>query len=139
MTKTVEVAMTPRPVTLEHRATIREAAKKMKSEDIGDVLVVRDGKLYGILTDRDIVVRCIAEAGEPTELRVGDICSTHLVTVRSTDSLQHAEELMRHRALKRLIVERDGVPVGVLSLGDLETARHPESVGSDVARAPANR
>lgn len=111
----------------------------MKQADIGDVIVIRDEKAYGILTDRDIVLRCIAESGEPTEMRVGDICSTHLVTVRASDSLVKAEELMRRRALRRLVVEDGGVPVGIVTLADVERARHPESAMADIAAAPPNR
>jgi CBS domain-containing protein len=139
MTLLVNAAMTPAPVTMRHDATVREAARRMKQADIGDVIVMRDGKAYGILTDRDIVVRCLAEAGEPTEMRLDEICSTHLVTVRPQDSLEAAEQLMRKRALRRLVVEQTGVPVGVLTLADIERARHPKSPMADIAAAPPNR
>lgn len=134
----VRDAMTEGPVTMRHDAKVREAARRMKRANIGDVIVMRDEKAYGILTDRDIVVRCIAEAGEPTEMRIGDICSTNLLAVRANDSLASAEELMRRRAVRRLVVEEHGVPVGILTLADVERARHPESAMADIAAAPPN-
>lgn len=108
----------------------------MAHENIGDVIVMRDGKAFGIVTDRDIVVRCLAKGGEPAEMRVEEICSTNLVTVRPNDTLADAETLMRNRALKRLIVERDGTPVGVVTMGDVERLRHPESTVAQIAAAP---
>lgn len=139
MTQTIERAMTRDPVTLDHKATVREAAKKMAREDIGDVIVMRDGKAYGIVTDRDIVVRCLAKGGEPTEMRLDEICSTNLITVRPNDSLVDAETLMRNRALKRLVVAQDGNPLGVVTMGDVERLRHPDGTAAHIAQAPPNR
>ncbi|MCZ7678515.1 MAG: CBS domain-containing protein [Sandaracinaceae bacterium] len=138
MRQLVREAMTEGPVTMRHDATVREAARRMKRASIGDVIVMRDRKAYGILTDRDIVVRCIAEAGEPTEVRIGEICSTNLLTVGPNDTLASAEELMRRRAVRRLVVEEDGLPIGILTLADLESRRHPESPMADIAAAPPN-
>lgn len=139
MAQTIDRAMTRDPVTLDHKATVREAAKRMAKNDIGDVIVMRDRKAYGIVTDRDIVIRCIAKGGDPGEMRLDDICSTNLITVRPTDTIESAETLMRHRALKRLVVERDGDPLGIVTLGDVERLRHPESIEADIAEAPPNR
>lgn len=116
-------AMTADPVTMSHDAKVREAARYMKRADVGDVIVMRDGKAWGILTDRDIVIRCVAEGGEPGEMRIDEICSTNLVTVKQEDTLEHAEDVMRRRAIRRLIVERDRSPVGILTLADIERAR----------------
>lgn len=138
MTQTVRDAMTFGPVTMRHDAKVREAARRMKKASIGDVIVMRDEKAYGILTDRDIVLRCIADGGEPTEMRVGDICSTNLLTVHANDPLAKAEELMRRRAVRRLVVEDDGFPVGIVTLADVEKRRHPESAMADIAEAPPN-
>ncbi len=138
MTMLVSDAMTRGPVTMRHDAKVREAARRMRKASIGDVIVMRDEKAYGILTDRDIVLRCIAEAGEPTEMRIGDICSTNLLTVHANESLAHAEEIMRRRAVRRLVVEADGFPVGILTLADVERRMHPESAMADIAEAPPN-
>lgn len=139
MRRTVRDAMTPGPVSLRHDARVREAARQMKRSDIGDVVVTRDEKPYGILTDRDIVLRCVAEGGDPGEMRVGDVCSTHLVSVAPNEPLAHAEELMRRRALRRLLVVDDGQAVGMVSLADVERALHPESATASIAEAPPNR
>lgn len=139
MTQTIERVMTRDPVTVEHKATVREAAKKMAKADIGDVIVMRDGKAYGIVTDRDVVIRCIAKGGEPSEMRVDEICSTNLVTVRPTDTIADAATLMRNRALKRLVVEQDGNPLGVVTVGDVERLQRPDSIEAHIAEAPPNR
>lgn len=130
MTRTIERSMTRDPVTLDHRATVREAAKRMARADIGDVIVMRDGKVYGIVTDRDIVVRCLARGGEPAEMRLDEVCSTNLMTVRPTDTLADAETL---------VAERDGNPVGVLTMGDVERLQHPGSTAARIAGAPPHR
>ncbi len=136
MTMTVSDAMTRGPVTMRHDAKVREAARRMKKSGIGDVIVTRGDEACGILTDRDIVLRCIAVGGDPNEMRIGDICSSNLLTVHSTETLLNAETIMRRRAVRRLIVEEHGAPLGILTLADVERRLHPESAIADIAEAP---
>jgi len=136
MARFLNEVMTRAPVALDADATLVEAAKLMRQHDIGDVLVTRDKKLIGILTDRDLVVRGVADQ-RPYTGSVGDICSPDPVTVRSTDSVDTAVELMRQHAIRRLPVVDDGQrPVGVVSLGDLAEDRDPESVLGQISQAP---
>jgi CBS domain-containing protein len=134
----VEDVMTRNPITVSESASVQEAAQAMREADVGDVLVVRGDAVCGILTDRDIVVRFVADGGDPGTTPVGEICSPDLTEVRPHDPLDYAIELMRYRAIRRLPVVRDEQPVGILSLGDLAFARNPDSALADISAAPAN-
>jgi len=134
----VEDVMTRNPITLSESATVQEAALAMREADVGDVLVMRRGAVCGILTDRDIVVRFVADGGDPASTPLAEICSADLTEVRPNDPLDYAIELMRYRAIRRLPVVRDDKPVGILSLGDLAFARSPNSALADISAAPAN-
>jgi CBS domain-containing protein len=134
----VRDVMTPNPITVTESATVHEAALVMREADVGDVLVVRDGDVCGIVTDRDIVVRLVADAGDPTTTIVGEICSAQLTEVAPDDLVEHAIALMRSYAIRRLPVVGDSGPVGIVSLGDLAAVREPSSALADISMAPAN-
>ena len=134
----VENVMTRNPITVSSSATVQEAALAMREADVGDVLVMRGDAVCGILTDRDIVVRFVADGGDPSSTPVGAICSPDLTEVRPNDPLDYAIALMRHQAIRRLPVVRDEQPIGILSLGDLALARSPSSALADISAAPAN-
>ncbi|GLY83950.1 oxidoreductase [Actinoallomurus iriomotensis] len=119
--------MTPRPVTLPLDAPLTEAARLMRDENVGDVLVTQDGMLCGLLTDRDIVVRAVAEGRDLTATRLADVCSAGIVTVSPDEAAEVALRLMRDRAVRRLPVVEDGRPVGVVSVGDLTSDRDEAS------------
>ena len=133
----VRDVMTRNPITLSQDTNIVEAAKCMSEKDIGDVVVTNGGGLCGIVTDRDIVVRAIAQSRDPASTRLGDVCTKQLVTVRSDDEVEVAIDLMRKHAIRRLPVVDDGrAVVGIVSLGDLAAARDPHSVLGEVSQAP---
>lgn len=133
----VRDVMTANPVKLEHTASIAEAARAMRKHDIGDVLVTRDGRLAGIITDRDIVIRSVADS-QPTNATIGDLCSQEPVTVGADEPVDAAVALMREHAVRRLPVVENGEPIGVVSLGDLAQEREPRSVLGQIAQAPPN-
>ncbi|MEU8465589.1 CBS domain-containing protein [Streptomyces sp. NPDC029003] len=136
MTRRVHEVMTGNPVSVEQLTTLAEAARVMRDADIGDVLVVDQGKLRGILTDRDIVVRALAQDRDPSDTTVLSVCTTEPVTVRRDDAVDQAVDLMRRHALRRLPVESEnGELVGIVSLGDLEVERDPGSPLSSIAAA----
>jgi CBS domain-containing protein len=139
MAERIRDVMTTNPQTLPESTTVREAAETMRANDIGDVVVVDDdGKLSGILTDRDIVVRVVAEARDPRATRIGDIASRELTAVSPDDPVGRAVQLMRERAIRRLpAVERNKV-VGIVSIGDLALDRDPDSALADISAAPPN-
>ena len=139
MTKRVAEVMTKDPVAVHLDVVLTEAAKIMRDHSIGDVLVISDGHLCGVLTDRDIVVRAVAENRDPRRTTVGDVCSADIAALEPDADATDAARLMRARAIRRIPVVSDGEPVGVVSMGDLAIERDKKSVLSDISKAPANR
>lgn len=90
------------------------------------------------MTDRDIVVRGIAEGLDPRTNTLDDICSRTLTTVSPDDSIDTAVSLMREKAIRRLPVVKRGRPVGIVSIGDLAIERDRDSALADVSAAPPN-
>jgi CBS domain-containing protein len=138
MAKSIKDAMTAKPASLPASATVADAAQQMRELDIGDVLVEQEGRLAGIVTDRDIVVRAIAEGRDVTS-KLGDIVSSEVVCITPAESADEAIRLMRERALRRVPVVENGRPVGIVSLGDLAGERDPRSVLGEISSAPPNR
>jgi CBS domain-containing protein len=103
--------------------TLEEIATMMKSEDTGAIPILEDDELLGIITDRDIVIRCIAEGEDPAELTADDILSESPETVEPDTDVEDALEIMGHRKVRRLPVVEDGTLVGMVSLGDLAVKR----------------
>jgi CBS domain-containing protein len=119
MTRKVRDVMSAPPVCMAATESASAAAKAMKDRGIGTVLVVAGGRLDGLVTDRDITIRVLAENRDPLTTRLGDICTTDLAVLSPDDDVQQAIRLVRERAVRRLPVIADGVPVGVVSIGDL--------------------
>jgi CBS domain-containing protein len=138
MNDNVRDVMSPRPKILDADATVAAAAALMRAEDIGDVMVIAEGRLYGILTDRDIVVRALARGLDPNETCIGDICSRELTTVSPDDGIGHAVRMMRAKALRRLPVQEHGEVIGMLTIGDIAVARDVHSALADISAAPPN-
>ena len=136
----VEDVMTRSPIALFESATVQEAALAMREADVGDVLVLRDddGAVCGILTDRDIVVRMVADRRDPVTTFVGEVYSADLTKIRPDEPIELAVDLMRDRAVRRLAVVAAGRAVGVVSLGDLACCRDPHSALADISAATAN-
>jgi CBS domain-containing protein len=103
------------------------------------VLVVADGRLSGLLTDRDITIRVLAENRDPLTTRVGEICSGELAVLSSDDDVEYAIRLVRERAVRRLPVIDGGVPVGVVSIGDLAMDQDARTALSGISAAAPNR
>ena len=131
--------MTPDPRTMDARATVRDAAALMRESDIGDVVVLENDRLCGILTDRDIVVRVLADGGDPELVTVGDVCSRDLTVLPATARVEEAVTLIREKAIRRLpVVDDEGEVLGIVSIGDLAISRDRGSALADVSAAPAN-
>lgn len=138
MPNKVAEVMSATPCTLDGDATVVEAARLMRDDDIGDVIVCRDGHIRGIVTDRDIVVRGIAEGRPPEQLRLKDICSDDITTVSPNTPIADAVRMMREKAVRRLPVVEGDRPVGVISIGDLAMERDPSSALADISAAAGN-
>jgi len=138
-TKVVEV-MTPNPTTLPAGASIADAARVMRHEDIGCVLVASDhGVVRGLVTDRDITVRAVAEGKDPEKTPLGDVCSVELVQLSPSDTVAEAARIMAEYSVRRLRVVDGHDTVGIVSLGDLAQARDPGSTLGAISSAPPNR
>jgi CBS domain-containing protein len=130
--------MSAAPVCMAAGEPVSAAAGAMKQQRTGTVLVLTDGRLSGLVTDRDITVRVLAEDRDPRTTRVGDICGGELVVLDPDDDLARAARLVRDRAVRRIPVLRDGTPVGVVSIGDLALEKDAMPVLSGVSSAPPN-
>lgn len=139
MAQKIQDVMIPNPTTLPISATIPAAARAMRDNAIGAVIVLEESRLRGILTDRDIVVRAIAVDRDPATTTVGEICSKELTTLAPEDDVDHAARLMRERKLRRLPVLDHETVVGIVSLGDLARKHDPDSILAEISAAPPNR
>jgi CBS domain-containing protein len=135
MSRTVEEIMTRDPRTVNASDTIVDAARVMNESDIGDVIVVDGEEIRCIVTDRDIVVRAIAEGRDPQSTSVSDVCTQSLETIEPGASVDDALRKMREADIRRLPVVKDGRPVGIVSLGDLAVEREPDSTLADISAA----
>ncbi len=111
--------MTSEVNTASPESTLEEVATMMRDEDVGAIPVVEDEELIGIVTDRDIVVRCVAGGRDPSEVAVEEILSEDLETVEPDADVEEAAELMRSKQIRRLPVVENGRLAGMLSLGDI--------------------
>lgn len=139
MARTLRDVMTEKPKTLSTSSTVAEAARVMRHDDIGDVLIEENGKTVGIVTDRDIVVRGIAAGKDPNETPLKEVCSANLVSLGPDDSIEAAVRLMRERAIRRIPVMEGDRTIGIVSLGDLAVERDQRSVLGQVSAASPNR
>jgi CBS domain-containing protein len=134
---TVRDIMTAAPVGVYYSQTIGETARVMRDAQVGAVLVVNEGALAGVVTDRDLVIRGLAQDAA-ADAPVGPLCSGDLVGVAAEASLEQAQQLMREHAVRRLPVIADGQVVGILSIGDLAITAEGDSPLAAVSRAAAN-
>lgn len=139
MAQKIRAVMTPEPATLPLDASLAEAARLMRDEGIRSVLVAQAGRLCGLLTERDIVVRAVAEGRDLAGTRLGEVCSAGVVTVSPDDETDAALRLMRERAVRRLPVVEDGEAVGIVSIGDLTPDRGEPPSRTQARRVPPPR
>ena len=138
MAQRVRDLMAANPIEMDARTTVHEAARRMRDADIGDVLVMENGTLCGIVTDRDIVIRGLADREDLTGCTLGDVCSKQLVSVGPDEDADAAIMRMREKAIRRIAVVEDGRPAGMLSIGDAAVENDPRSALADISAAPAN-
>jgi CBS domain-containing protein len=131
MTRVADV-MTPGVETTTSSEALRDAARTMRNGDFGAMPVVDDGRLVGMLTDRDIVVRAVAEGLDPMSARVGDVASPSPVAVAPDQDLDEAMELMAEYRVRRLPVVDGERLVGVVSQADVALEANEKKTGSVV-------
>src|SRR3954470_6728486 len=137
MADTIRDLLKGDPVTVEASASVEDAAKLMDERDIGNVLVVENGEVQGIVTDRDIVVRVIAKGNGP-DAGVREAATTDLETLSPDASIEDAIQKMEQANVRRLPGVDGDKPVGVVSLGDLAEARDQDSALADISSASPN-
>ncbi len=131
---TVRDVMTAGPIVLQRDQSIADAARAMRDSAVGSVLVVDGDKLCGLVTDRDIVVRALAESADPSS-PIGIVCTPHLVAVEAADDAAEALRVMQANAVRRLPVMDQGRIVGMVSIGDLAVGQDEDSALADISAA----
>ncbi|MEU7137078.1 CBS domain-containing protein [Streptomyces sp. NPDC046261] len=139
MAQLVKDVMSDGVVTVLPEASLAEVAQLMRDQDIGDVVVARDDYVVGVITDRDITVRAVADGADPLALSAGSVCTPNPVVIGPYQSAGQAVALMRQYAVRRLPVVEDDRAVGLVSLGDLARERDPHSALADIGRAEPDR
>lgn len=135
---TVGDIMSRNPITVASQASVIEAARHMRDSNVGAVLVEDRGNLCGIVTDRDLAVRVVAKGASLEDTKVGEVCSSELAMLTPDDDADNAVSLMRKKGIRRIPVQKDGSPVGILSLGDLALDRDPKSALGGISGAAPN-
>jgi CBS domain-containing protein len=133
VTRKVREIMSAAPACMAAGESVSAAAKAMKERGIGTVLVLSEGRLAGLVTDRDIAIRVLAENRDPLTTRLDDICSSELAVLSPDDAVETATRIVRDRAVRRLPVMADGTPVGVVSIGDLALDKDEGSALSQIS------
>ena len=131
----VKDVMTAGVVAVRPDASLVEAAQLMRTQNIGDVVVAEGQDVMGVHTDRDIPGRAVAEGADPMTVSAQTVCTRNPVTVTPDDRVATAVTLMREHAVRRLPVVEKGLPVGIVSLGDVAEAEDPASTLADISRA----
>jgi CBS domain-containing protein len=129
MTASVRDVMTPQPTSIESNEMVVEAARRMVAENVGSLPVVQDGRLVGMVTDRDLVLHVLAKDLDPHKVPVSDVCTESPVTVAPDDELDTALQRMAKEQVRRLPVVDHGELVGILAQADVALTAHAESTG----------
>ncbi|NSC25281.1 CBS domain-containing protein [Streptomyces albus subsp. chlorinus] len=139
MAHRISEIMTADPITVEPETAISEVARLMRDEDFGEVLVSEEDHLRGVVTDRDLVVRALADARDVDTTSAQDVCSGDVVTCAPDAEIDDAVRLMRENAVRRLPVVDGDELVGTVTMGDIALQRDPNSALADVSSAQPNR
>ena len=126
MTRKLRDIMSSAPACLVSTETVLVAARAMRERGVGTVLVLTDGQVSGLVTDRDIAIRVLAENRDPATTLIGEICCHEVAALGPDDDVNQAARLVRERVVRRIPVLQDGIPVGVVAVGDL-TPEAPEA------------
>jgi CBS domain-containing protein len=133
MPKTVREVMTSKLCSIDADKPVAYAAKMMRDEDVGIAPIVEGERLVGVLTDRDIAVRVVAEGRDPEQVKVTEVASSDLATLDPQQDLDEALRLMARHQVRRLpVVEEDGRLVGVLAQADVAKEADEQQTGEVV-------
>jgi CBS domain-containing protein len=135
MAKSVRDAMTENPRSIGQSASVVEAARLMREEHIGSLPITDDEKLVGIITDRDITTRVVAEAADPNMRSVGDVYSRDLISVEPDNDLEEALQLMARHQVRRLPVVENGRLVGIVAQADIALSENEKAKTGELVQA----
>ncbi len=139
MADTLRDVMTADPRTLPVSSSVEDAARIMRDEDVGVVVVEDGGDVRGVVTDRDIAIRVVAEGRSPGDTSLADVASQDdIATLSPDDPVDAAVKLMREKSVRRIPVVEGGRAVGVVSIGDLAVEREPDSALADISASEPN-
>ena len=127
MAKSIREAMTEDPRSIGQSASVVEAARLMREEDIGSLPITDDEQLVGMITDRDITTRVVAEAADPMKTSVGDVYSQDLITVEPGKDLDEALRLMARHQVRRLPVVENGRLIGIVAQADIALSENEKT------------
>ena len=131
MGQSIKDVMTSDPCTIDADKSVAYAAKMMREEDVGLAPIVEDDKLIGMLTDRDIAVRVVAEGRDAGQVKVRDVASKQVVTIDPQQDLDEALRIMAKHQVRRLaVVEEDGKLVGVVAQADVARQGDDKKTGT---------
>ena len=134
MAQKVSDIMTTALVMIRPSQSVTDAARAMRDNGIGAVLVTDNGELLGIASDRDIVVRAVADGKDPARTPVAEVCSADVVTATPSEDAGEAVRRMREHGVRRIpVVEGGNRPVGILSIGDMAIERDEGSALADIS------
>jgi len=136
--RTLSELMNTNLVLLDAEKPAIEGAKQMRDQNVGNVLVTREGELCGIVTDRDLVVRCMADEQDGRTMRLGSFCSKELVTLTKDSSIADAVKVMSERGIRRIPVVEGKKPIGIVSLGDLALSQDRNSALGQISASRPN-
>jgi CBS domain-containing protein len=136
--------MTSSLEVIEPQATVKEAAEKMRLQDVGVLPVCEADRLVGMITDRDIAVRAVAQGRDPIATQVRDAMTPDVICCFDDDDVQKAIALMEEKQIRRLMVcDHSKHPIGIVSLGDLAVRLHNEHLSGEVlenvSKSPATQ
>jgi CBS domain-containing protein len=137
MGKSIRDVMSSNPCAIDADKPVAHAAKMMKQEDVGLAPVVEGDRLVGTLTDRDIVLRVVAEGKDPQTVTAREVASTDLITIDPQQDLDEALRLMASKQVRRLPVVEEGRLVGVLAQADIAREAEEQQTGrlvEDISR-----
>jgi CBS domain-containing protein len=129
MAKSVRDAMTGDPRSIGATASVVEAARLMREQHIGSLPITDGEKLVGMITDRDITTRVVAEAADPKVTSVEDVYSRDLVSVEPDNDLQEALQLMARHQVRRLPVVENERLVGIVAQADIALGENEKKTG----------
>jgi CBS domain-containing protein len=128
--------MTPDPEGVSAKATLRTAAERMRAVDTGALPVMTNGKIEGIITDRDITVRGVAEGKAPSKSTVAEVMTPSVITCNETDAVDRVIAKMKEHKVRRIVVkDRNDAVAGIVSLGDLALATEDKNLSGEVLSA----